>query len=196
MDKLYFFSRSKDVPPGKGTHEFVSNPDDYVDLQKIPDWRRVLSNFHEFDFEYEGRKYRTVEHAFQASKLRLADPWKADNLSLDSESEVAMGDGLEARRKRKWAILNSEQLRTWNEIKGSVMKNILETKAKSCEQLRNVLVATKSAQLWHSAPRIRAERMTHLEEIRRRMSEFWGGLTSHVKPESLVQLRRFESNSA
>ena len=46
LDKLYFHSKSKDSVPGKGVNEIVKDLKVYEELQKIKDWRKVLSNFH------------------------------------------------------------------------------------------------------------------------------------------------------
>ena len=44
-DKLFYFSKSRNVVPGKGANEIVENPLIYNDLAKIKDWRKILSNF-------------------------------------------------------------------------------------------------------------------------------------------------------
>jgi hypothetical protein len=72
-DKLFYFSKSRDVLPGKGLNEIVENHLIYNDLAKIKDWRKILSNFHIFPFIYEGNTYNTIEHAFQAKKINIVD---------------------------------------------------------------------------------------------------------------------------
>ncbi len=67
-DKLFYYSKSRDVAPGKGTNEFVENSEIYNELKTIKDWRKILSNFHEYPFSYENYTYKTIEHAFQAKK--------------------------------------------------------------------------------------------------------------------------------
>jgi predicted NAD-dependent protein-ADP-ribosyltransferase YbiA (DUF1768 family) len=66
-DKLYFYSRSRDVFPGCGANEDVTDPSEYENLSKIPDWRKILSNFHVEPFTWREKKWNTIEHAFQAT---------------------------------------------------------------------------------------------------------------------------------
>jgi predicted NAD-dependent protein-ADP-ribosyltransferase YbiA (DUF1768 family) len=80
-DKLYFYSKSCDMLPGKGANESVGSL--YSDLAQIKDWRKILSNFHLCPFTYERHKYNTIEHVFQAKKIELADKEKAYWFTLD-----------------------------------------------------------------------------------------------------------------
>lgn len=165
-DKLVFFSASASKPPGKGTGERVFIDGDYVELARVPHWRRVLSNFHECSFTYRGKRYGTIEHAFQARKIELADPAAAASFALDSGSELASGDGKAARKARKLVVLTAAQLREWDGMKDSVMAEIAVAKYRACEEARRVLKLTGQAQLWHAAPRMAAVRFKHLERIR------------------------------
>ena len=38
MDKLFFYSKSRDAYPGKGTNEYIKNPEGYTQLKNIPHW--------------------------------------------------------------------------------------------------------------------------------------------------------------
>jgi hypothetical protein len=64
-DKLYFYSASRDVAPGRGVNEVVTDPSAYRELALIPHWRRILSNFHYCPFPFAGSTYNTIEHVFQ-----------------------------------------------------------------------------------------------------------------------------------
>jgi predicted NAD-dependent protein-ADP-ribosyltransferase YbiA (DUF1768 family) len=166
-DKLRFFSRSRDVAPGKGAGEEVRNPSDYALLASIPHWRRVLSNFHVAPFLFEGLRYRTIEHAFQASKIARVDREKAFAFSMDSGSPLGLdGDGLEARKHRKWALLDGRRLAEWNEHSASVMEAIAREKFLQSPEAMTVLMRTGNAQLWHIMPRAAPVRFAHLERIR------------------------------
>lgn len=164
MDRLCFYSNSASQPPGRGARECVADPAIYQSLAKIRDWRRVLSNFHVAPFEYKGLRWNTIEHAFQAEKLGLANPDLRFQLSIDSGSAVGLGDGAEARKKRKWAILSADALRQWNAMSRGV---IAEAKYAQCREARETLLATGNAQLFHIVPRSRdLEHFDHLEAIR------------------------------
>ena len=77
MDTLFFYSKSKDAFSGKGTNEYVEDGKKYTILVSIKDWRKILSNFYEFPFEYDGKRWNSVEHAFQSKKIELVDKEKA-----------------------------------------------------------------------------------------------------------------------
>jgi predicted NAD-dependent protein-ADP-ribosyltransferase YbiA (DUF1768 family) len=172
-DKLYFYSKSKDAAPGKGAREFVMDPTQYNDLKNTKDWRKILSNFHNFPFKFgDGNgdveyTYNTIEHVFQAKKIEIVDKDKAFLFTLESGHEIGLGDGELARKNRKLCKLNSDQLRQWSEIKDQIMHNAAMQKYKVCEDAQKVLLATKSAELWHIMPRSNQPvRFDHLEKIR------------------------------
>ncbi len=165
-DKLFYFSKSRDVAPGKGANEIVKNSLIYNDLAKIKDWRKKLSNFHLYPFKYEENTYNTIEHAFQAKKIEIADKNKALLFTVDSDNEIGIGDGLIARKNRKLCKLNKQQLQMWNNIKFDIMNKISIEKYKVCLEARNVLIATKYAELWHIVSRSKPFRVEYLEKIR------------------------------
>lgn len=167
-DRLYFYSGSANLLPGKGVHEIVADLATYETLGRIPHWRRMLSNFWPADFTWEGRTYRTVEHAFQAAKIALADPALALAFTLESGSPIAQGDGAMARKQRKMVLLSDAQLRTWTTHKHAVMGAAMQAKFSQHEALRDVLLATREAELWHGVGRGQPpQRILELEGVRR-----------------------------
>jgi predicted NAD-dependent protein-ADP-ribosyltransferase YbiA (DUF1768 family) len=171
-DRLCFFSGSKDAAPGEGAGESVEDPNEYATLKKMKNWRQVLSNFHESAFEFQGKIYATIEHAFQAAKIGLVDAEKAKLFSLSSGSSLSRGGGIAARKARKMVILDSTTLAHWDSISSETMARIATAKYAACREAREVLLATAHAQLWHRAPRLRPERFRHLERIRDSRSGF------------------------
>ena len=87
-DKLCYYSKSAYADVGKGKHEFVNNYTMYNELNKIPNWRRILSNFYTEPFIFEGKTYNSVEHAFQSYKISLVDKTKADYFTLESNHPI------------------------------------------------------------------------------------------------------------
>jgi predicted NAD-dependent protein-ADP-ribosyltransferase YbiA (DUF1768 family) len=69
-DKLFFYSKSSDKVPGKGTNEYVKNVNDYKELSKIKDWRKHLSNFYVSPFRLDGEEWNSLEHWYHAAKFR------------------------------------------------------------------------------------------------------------------------------
>jgi len=166
-DRLTFYSKSADVIPGAGPQEIVASPMPYLALTEFAHWRRRLSNFWIAPFIWNGKRWNTVEHAFQAEKFRELDPQFYDMMSLDSNSLLSKQDGLVARQQRKHLILNYGQLKHWAEVSKELMPKLLEAKFRSCEHCAQVLMLTGEAELWHYAERgLGYERWRHLEEIR------------------------------
>ena len=165
-DKLYYFSKSRNELPGKGINEYITKLSDYKDLSKIENWRRILSNFHTSPFVYNDKKYNSVEHAFQASKINIASPKIAKTFEIDSKSELGLGDGLMARKARKIVVLNKKNIEDWDKIKHETMINIWRAKYAQCEISKKVLLATNNAELWHGMMRSRPIRQIGLELVR------------------------------
>jgi predicted NAD-dependent protein-ADP-ribosyltransferase YbiA (DUF1768 family) len=166
-DKLCFYSKSADKPvPGRGAGEEVAYAEAYASLRSRHGWRRVLSNFNECPFKHGGRTYRTVEHAFQAEKIRLADPAAADTFAVESGSELALGDGLAARKQRKLVRLTAAQLALWDSSSAAAMERIQRAKFSACPAAAATLLDTGRAQLWHIVPRGQPVRFVGLERVR------------------------------
>lgn len=170
-DKLYFYSKSRDVPPGRGTNEFVADECNYADLAKIPNWRRLLSNFHApgGHIKYGGHEFMTIEHAFQSTKIALRDPITAKSFAIESGSALALHrDGSEAQKNRKIIKLNPEEIDKWSQMSINVMKDAAMSLYSDPlnEYERSTLLATKESELWHIQNRKPAIRFMHLEEVR------------------------------
>ena len=165
-DKLFFYSKSRDAIPGQGVGEYVADVSLYSGLMKIKDWRKILSNFHVFPFQYEGYTYNTIEHAFQAKKIEIVDKDKAYLFTLESRSDIGTGNGPDARKNRKLCKLNPGQLKRWDEIKYSVLYTASLEKYTSCPDAQHVLKCTRNAELWHIVSRSQPVNFEHLEHIR------------------------------
>lgn len=192
-DRLYFMSRSKDVPPGLGVHEIISG--DYSSLGRIPNWRQKLSNFWVSPFSFGGFQWNTVEHMFQAYKIQISNPELAYQFTLNSNSSLSRGTGLEAQKQRKCAILNPTQLHQWNLIKSDVMLGGLRGKFSTHSDLADILLVTGPgtervfdptipAELWHGASRQAPTRQFLLEQVR---TELRNGRTSNIEFISFIR---------
>jgi predicted NAD-dependent protein-ADP-ribosyltransferase YbiA (DUF1768 family) len=166
-DKLIFFSSSKDNKIGKNKNEFINNPDEYLELNKIKNFRRYLSNFDIYEFKYNGYSYRTIEHAFQGAKISLANKEEGFKFTIDSNNVIGLGDGKIARKNRKLVNLNKEQIIEWNNIKHNIIYEIALEKFKVSTIARDILLKTNNCQLWHTFPRMKYPmRCYYLEKIR------------------------------
>lgn len=186
-DVLVFYSKSADVPPGKGVHEHIAQESDYVELNAVPDWRKRLSNFDdEVPFVWEGApeleltfptgtQWRSIEHAFQASKISLKDPEKAFRFSLTSGTALGRGPGSDAQKQRKMVLLDSDTLTHWASINERVMASIARAKylQNPTSIASRTLKETRNARLLHlmrqrGSPS-QLVRFAHLEQIRREL---------------------------
>lgn len=165
-DTIFFYSKSRDVAPGRGANERIRDPSKYHQLSTYPNWRRVLSNFHISPFHFNGATYHTIEHAFQAAKIALVDPEKAKAFTMESKTPLGLGDGATARKARKMVMLNPDVLHRWDQMSQKVMAEAATAKYAACAIARDVLCATGNAELWHIVPRGRPIRFLHLEALR------------------------------
>ena len=95
----------------------------YTQLNEIPNWRKILSNFHVSKFTYKDYSYNTIEHCYHAQKFNLVSKKIAFKLTLDSGHAFGQGDGLEARKKRKLIVLTKEQLEELEMGKNKIRHN-------------------------------------------------------------------------
>jgi predicted NAD-dependent protein-ADP-ribosyltransferase YbiA (DUF1768 family) len=165
-DKLCYYSKSKHVDAGSGCNEFVGNISKYSELNKIKDWRRILSNFYVEPFEYEGNIYNSVEHAFQSCKIRLANKEMANYFTVGSNHYIGLGDGALAQRSRKIVVLSKSQIRKWDCIKYNIMIQITLQRILQSTKYKNILLLTGNAELWHVISRNGVIRNKYLEELR------------------------------
>jgi hypothetical protein len=177
-DTIVFKSNSADKKPGKGVHEFVADATTYATLAAIKDFRRYLSNFDtSVSFSWQGpftkpNTFRSIEHAFQAAKIYIADPTEALKFTVESGDAIGAGDGIVARKHRKLVKLSKTQLVAWDSISLATMASIAESKytQNSDSVAATVLKATSKAHLVHIET-VRGKssnliRFIHLETIR------------------------------
>lgn len=167
IERIQFYSSSRNVPAGSGSGEWTENPEAYFELNRIEHWRRMLSNFWIAPFEWRGKWWNTVEHAFQAAKFMGNHMDVAEQFTLDSRSILGSDGGLAARKQRNAVILSSEELALWNAKKGDIMKELWRAKFSQNPELLRVLKETRNAELWHYVGRGGGiEHWFGLEELR------------------------------
>ena len=109
-------------------------------IDKFIDEEFFLSNFYIRPFEWNGKEYKSVEHAYQASK--------ADN---DGEHEWIRLMDTPGKSKRNGMLVSLKK--DWEDIKNDLMYELLEIKFTD-EDLKEKLILTKNYELvegnyWH-----------------------------------------------
>lgn len=166
-DKLVFFAFSADKPVGDGVSEYVIDVSVYERLNIIPNWRRKLSSITITPFEYKRKLFNTLDHAMQYVKFNLCGYKKiARQFSLNSNSDISIGDGRLANKNRKLVILSRENIILWDSLKREIKYKITLAKFTTNEECKNILMYTLNSQLWNQGPRISKTRCTTLEKVR------------------------------
>ena len=165
-----FYSKSKDVPPGKGSGENISPKlkNDFVELGKIKGWRKQLSNFYtksnkdkkiETLFELDGYKWASVEHYYHANKFKKNNMDYYKLFTMESGSEISTDPIAAKGAGGKTGKVNKKKFRpTTIKMDEDFMKNGNNEKVmydgqmakyKQNPELKNMLLLTKEAKLVH-----------------------------------------------
>ncbi len=196
--KFVFMFKSADAKPGRGKagdgeRLGSSRPEAFAELDMVPRWRSVLSNFYEcpsgpIPFAFNGEKlhFKTGEHLYHFLKF-----WKvggeegkkaARKFALESGSSISKGDAAAAKTaggksKKSLMRLSPEAMARWQNdghyIKAQEL--VADAKFRSCHVAREVLLKTGDAELVHLVTRRGKpsveERWIWLERLRDRLRE-------------------------
>ncbi len=158
-----YYSKSKDSKPGKGSGEKISleNEKRFYELNKIEQWRRVLSNFYttKNPMIIDGKKWASVEHFYHSNKFKKNNPDFYNQFSLDSESELSkdplMAKGAGGKTgKYKNILVRPKSVKIDEDFfsgktNEKVMYSAQLSKYKNDELANKVLMETKNAKLVH-----------------------------------------------
>ena len=166
-----FYSKSRNVPPGKGSGENISPQlkDSFDELGKIKNWRHQLSNFHtkkEGDklmplFKLDGFTWASVEHYYHASKFKKNNFDYYKLFTMESKSEIstnpvaAKGAGgktgkVNKKKFRPSDVKMDEDFMMNGNNEDAMYKGQL-AKYQQNDELKKMLLLTKDAKLVHFA---------------------------------------------
>lgn len=160
-----FYLKSSDRPfPGKGAGEKIQEKDikNFVELNEIKGWRKMLSNFYVSLFELDGKQWSSVEHYYQASKFKKSNPDFYSSFSLDNPSalskdpvlaKAAGGKSGKIRIDGKLVELRPKGIEAdldfFGKRKNREMKESQFAKFNQNPALKEMLIKTKDAKLVH-----------------------------------------------
>jgi predicted NAD-dependent protein-ADP-ribosyltransferase YbiA (DUF1768 family) len=160
---LQFYSKSRHAKAGKGSGEKISLDKEplFYELNKIKDWRKVLSNFYitENPMNIDGKNWASVEHYYHANKFKKGSPEFYNLFSLDSNSEISKDPLMAKSAGGRTGKYKNKQIRPRNikmdddfftskENEKAMYKGQL-AKYKNDELANKVLMETKNAKLVH-----------------------------------------------
>ena len=179
-----FYSRSSDVPPGKGSGEKIPRDkmDEFKNLAQIDNWRKMLSNFAIASFECDGKEWLTVEHFYQASKFKNTNSENGfyDQFSLDSQSEISKSPGMAKCAGGKTGKCKGKQVRSKNIVmdvdfmgnrRDETMEKAMYCKFTQNPEFKTMLLATNNAKLVHFVRASPVDVFYDLMKVRKRIRE-------------------------
>jgi predicted NAD-dependent protein-ADP-ribosyltransferase YbiA (DUF1768 family) len=205
-DKLFFYSKSKNVDAGLGTNEIVFDKSLYSNLNNIPNWRHMLSNFWISPFECNGFTYNTLEHWYHSRKFPR-NPGFQFKFTLESNSEFCRDPAMAKAAGGKSGMYKGKLLRNKNitadpsffikENNDKVFIVGMFCKFTQNEKLKTMLLNTRNAELWHPVPRSPVKiRFTYLEKVRYCIEKFDSYDTSTIsKNISKIYYEKFEQSN-
>lgn len=183
---FYNKSGSKNKP-GKAANEKISSDKihDYTGLA-LPsnrDWRKKLDDEWASTFTLDGKKWRTVEHYYQASKFKKHNPHFYNQFSLDDGSseiakdvELARAAGSQKgvyKKGKKQIPIRSPDIRIDPDFYGSrkneERERAIYAKFSQNNELKRVLILTKNAVLKQFVPKRPAETDHILMKVRQKL---------------------------
>ena len=158
-----FHSGSADKKPGKGVGEKIPKDrvNDFKELAKEKDWRKVLSNFWVVvkPFELDGHTWNSVEHYYQANKFKNHTEGSEKHefyKSFTAESNSAISkDPVKAKSAggKSGGKIRSKHIHTdedfFNGRHKIAMENAQRAKYTSDVYSQKILLLTKDAKLVH-----------------------------------------------
>lgn len=102
----------------------------------------VLSNFSSFNLQWEGFKYPTSEHAYQAAKFRTLGTGFAIIVAADIATAPSAHEAFKLAERHK-----EFRRPDWDDVKVDTMRAILRAKVDQHEYVRRKLLATGDREL-------------------------------------------------
>ncbi len=178
-----FYDKSnKKQKPGKAAGEHIPSEKiyEFADLAIIPDWRKKLDDEYVSAFTLDNKQWKTVEHYYQAAKFKKHNPHFYNMFSLDDTSSDIAKDVKLARaagsqtgsfkKGKKQIPLRPSTVKIdpdfYGERKNEERERALYAKFSQNEELKSLIILTRSATLKHYIPKQKAEKDFILMKVR------------------------------
>ena len=166
MSVIQFFSQSKPLPACTGAGEKKVGDFSLLD-ERYPNHRKMLSNFWTGSpFKVDGNWFKSIEHGLHYNKAMLFFPSRAQRYI--SGGDLADAEPIEVKRStfKNVMPMNQIQLVQWNKMSEGVLADLAKAQYTQNANMRDMLIATGDAQLWHVLHGKR-QRFTWLEKLRK-----------------------------
>jgi predicted NAD-dependent protein-ADP-ribosyltransferase YbiA (DUF1768 family) len=155
------YNRSGNDKPGHGAGEYVPAGMQhlFVPLSSHPHWRRSLTNMAESPFVLDRRTWFSVEHYYQGSKFKKHNHDFYLQFSMDSKSEISKNPELARAAGSDTGIFQGKLYRPkavtidrdfFSGGRGAeALSSAMEAKFRQHTDLRNILLGTLNARIYH-----------------------------------------------
>lgn len=183
---LTFYDKANKRPkPGKASNEKIQSDKihEYTDLAVVSDWRKKLDDDYVSTFTLDNKKWKSVEHYYQAAKFKKHNPHFYNQFSLDdTASDIAQDVGLAKgagsqsgvfKKGKKQIPIRPSTIRIdpdfYGTRKSEERERALYAKFSQNEELKYMLIHTKNAVLQHFIPKQKAEKDNLLMNVRAKL---------------------------
>lgn len=155
------YNRSGNDKPGHGAGEYVPAGMQhlFLPLSSHPHWRRSLTNMAESPFVLDRRTWFSVEHYYQGSKFKKHNHDFYLQFSMDSKSEISKNPELARAAGSDSGIFHGKLYRPkavtidrdfFSGGRGAeALSSAMEAKFRQHTDLRNILLGTLNARIYH-----------------------------------------------
>jgi predicted NAD-dependent protein-ADP-ribosyltransferase YbiA (DUF1768 family) len=155
------YNRSANDKPGHGAGEYVPSGMEhlFLPLSQYTHWRRSLTNMAESPFVLDGRTWFSVEHYYQGSKFKKHNHDFYLQFAMDSKSDISKSPELAKAAGSESGIFQGKLYRPkavtidrdfFSSGRGEqALSSAIEAKFRQSTELRNILLGTLNARIYH-----------------------------------------------
>lgn len=155
------YNRAGTDKPGRGAGEYMPAGMQhlFVPLASHPHWRRALTNMSESPFVLDGRTWFSVEHYYQGSKFKKHNHDFYLQFAMDSKSEISKNPELAKAAGSERGMFRGKLYRPkavtidrdfFSSGRGTqALVSGMEAKFRQNPELKNILLGTLNARIYH-----------------------------------------------